>query len=169
MFGEIFYTIGAFLTFQGRKATFLWREQASTFTAMAVHTGRYDAALPAHPSPWRVVKHQPRGVPGCHVVVVPWHVAGVCVMYATLSGGVCHVLFGSNHHMTADKALPSAHVQRNGARAECAGSAAWCVSCVVNTNNSGGDSRQCCSMSIQVRRGARAGKKMAVRPYRGNK
>lgn len=80
--------------------------QASTFTAncrqMAVHTGWHDAASHAHSVPCRAVEHQQMGVPGRHVAVVPWHDAGVCVMYATLSGGVCHVLSGSNHHMTAD-------------------------------------------------------------------
>ena len=44
-------------------------------------------------------------------------------------------------------------------RSECriAGRVPWCASCMMNANDSGGDSRQCRSMSVQVRRGVVGG------------
>lgn len=57
---------------------------------------------------WSIVEHQMPGVPGRDVAVVPWHVIDVCVTS-------CHALFDANHHISADKALLAAHVQRSGA------------------------------------------------------
>ena len=87
---------------------------------LAVHTGWHDAALPpAQPEPWSVVEHQPRDVPGCQVAVFRGgrvrNVAGVCLT------SQCLALTRPNQHLTAAKALSSAHVQRKGTRVGRAG------------------------------------------------
>ena len=84
------------------------------------------------------------------------HVASVCVMRASRS------LW---HEPPHDSHLGSSFGSCATERSACGWTerAAWCASCMLNANDSGGDSRQCRSMSVLVRRGSRVGHKIEKR------
>lgn len=83
--------------------------QAPSRHRRAYRVARWRPA-PADPAPWRAVRHQPDDVPGCNVAVVPG-ARHRCVHDCYLSlRDDSHTLFDANHHLAADKALHTAHV-----------------------------------------------------------